>query len=92
MQLESPDPGVSLQRIGELLFEKRSDGLPATRMRLDIAVVGRSNGRHLLCTRPSVKQTHGMVHEFQLIANTEKLTVPFQGTSHDHASVGVIAH
>ena len=61
MQLESPDPGVSLQRIGESLFEKRSDGLPATRMRLHIAVVGRSNGRHLRWTRPSVNQTHGMV-------------------------------
>ena len=39
----SPEPGASLQRIGELLFEERSNGLPATGMRLHIAVVGRSN-------------------------------------------------
>jgi IstB-like ATP binding protein len=45
----------------ELPCEKFADDLPATRVRLDIAMVGRSNGRYLLWTRPSVNQTHGMV-------------------------------
>ena len=30
----SPEPGASLQRIGQLLCEERSNGLPATGMRL----------------------------------------------------------
>src|SRR3954451_6365724 len=50
MRLVAPDPGVSLLRIGELLSEKGGDRLPATRMRLHIAVVGGSNGHYLRWT------------------------------------------